>query len=218
MVRNGAFSHTEFIGSDAANIIAEFFYKPVQDRHASDQAGHPIFTDVEFVKLYIGGDSKTVVERKVKDLDRQRFAGQYRQFLESREQRQEGTPLSEWPPVTAAQVKNFAAQNVQTVEQLAALPDGIVAKLGPGMRALQRKAQGYIDRQKDETVVEKYASENATLRAQVEELNGQFQALQAEIDGEADGGTSEAPSGGSGNGGNGGSGNGGNGGGRSGKR
>lgn len=160
-----------------SGIFPRFYNKAVQNKAESDKAGRPIFRDVEYVEIRIAGDKGSIVCRKVRDEDRQRWPEVYERFKKQQETAIEGTPVEEWPVLTASQAAELKALNIFTVEALAELKDSGLANLGMGARDLQAKAKAYIAASEDTSVVQQQASQIADLERQVEFLKQQIQEI-----------------------------------------
>lgn len=161
-------------------IFPRFFTKAVQNKAKSEEAGRPIFEDREWVEIIIAGDKGSIVERPVRDEDRQRWEEHYERFKKGQESALEGTPVEQWPVLTTAQVAELKALNIFTVEALAELRDSALTNLGMGARDLQAKAQAYLSAAADSSVVQKQATKINDLERQVEFLKQQIADLGSE--------------------------------------
>lgn len=157
-------------------LYIQFGLYPQKDEGKSLKEGRPIFNDVEYVKIMVPGDLSNIVHRPVHPEDKRRFAAQYAAYKSGADQQLEGTPLKEWPAISRGQVEELAHFKVHTVEQLAALSDGLIVNIGP-VQALKQKAIDWLARAKGGAplaqmraqIAEKDA-ETALLKKQLEEL------------------------------------------------
>lgn len=141
------------------------FYKHAELNSAKSHAeGRKIFDEHVYVRIMAPANRLNVIERRATEDDKTRFARQYSAFLSGLEQLASGTPLSELPTLTAAQVLELRALKVQTVEQLATIPDSTVGILGVGGQELKQRAIRYLDSRADVT---KLSDENRALREQL---------------------------------------------------
>lgn len=150
-------------------MIVEFFTEAQQNQFRSAEEGRPVFDDVEKVRIIIPGSRLSgdgVIER-VKEDHRRRWPQQYAAFKAGREAPVDGTPITEWPPLSPAQARNLAALNVRTVEALAAVTDAALGDLGMGARELREKARTWLLHLVDGKPLAKATSEVAELRAQL---------------------------------------------------
>jgi len=123
-----------------------FDRRPMQDHEATTRAGRPIFKEVDFIHIWTPGDKTTEIDVPVDDHYRQRFAAKYEAYLAGRDQDSaDGTPLSQWPGLTGAQVQELAHFRVKTVEQLAEMSDDNISKLGPGYLERRKAAKIYLE-------------------------------------------------------------------------
>jgi len=139
-------------------------------------AGRPIFRDVEMIRIVIPGDKDNIVDREVRPSDIQTYRTQYTRWKEGKTQTMAGTPLAQWPKVTAAQVQELSHFHVHTVEQLAATSDVHIQNIGPFM-ALRQKARDWIATSRGTAPIEearaetrRVAEENAELKRQLKDL------------------------------------------------
>jgi hypothetical protein len=137
-----------------------------------------------FIKVRVPGDNKTEWDRPVKEKDKQRFSKQWEAFNQQRSQYGEQTMLEQWEGLNDGQIRNLKAFNVQTVEQLANLTDGLIDRVGMGTRDLVRKANAWIESassQAKEQALSRalQASEDklALQAQQIAEMQAQMQSL-----------------------------------------
>jgi len=161
----------------AGDCIPVFHYESRVDQEKSDEAGHPVFSDVEYVKIIAPGNDKEVINKAVTQVEIDRWPQQYKQFKEKKEVTFEGTPLKEWPQVTQSQAKTLEAMHVYTVEQLAEVADQNIGNIGMGMMDLKNKAQAWLEWQAGEASIQKYAQRNRRLEERVKQLEEQLAAL-----------------------------------------
>lgn len=163
-----------------AGLGVKFFMKPVQHMAKSKEAGRPIFEDREYVSIIFPGDRTRehvapahemhyVSHEKRQMTYAERFAPIYQAWKSDGMEGGVGTPLSAATFLTPAKLEEMKSQRIHTVEQLAALPDSAIRKLGMGARELVEQAQAYIKAAQG-------TSEVAALQAQIEELKAMLSA------------------------------------------
>jgi hypothetical protein len=128
-------------------VYAKFFWHPVKDEQASAEAGRPIFVDKEYVQIVAAGNSTNIVTRKVTEMDIRRFKKYYDLFKQGDAEQLIGTPLTEVPWVTRAQVEEYAYRKIRTLEHLAELSDSECNM--PGMYEMKRKAAAWLEKAKE---------------------------------------------------------------------
>lgn len=163
------------------DLAVTFYMRPIKDERESATQGRPIFRDVPYVKIQMPGDKLSAFEAKVTQEHRLRFPRQWAMFEAGHtEQQIVGTPLREWPPLTAAQVAEMNALSIFTVEQLAGLSDTGLDRLGLHARTLQNKARAFLESAKSAAPIEHLTAENAQLRERLDALEAtNRQALDA---------------------------------------
>jgi hypothetical protein len=144
------------------------FYKHAElNSFATREEGRKIFEEHVYIRILTPANRLNIIERRATDDDKIRFEAAYAKFLTSGEQLQTGTPLSELPGMSAAQVLEMRHLKVETIEQLAGIPDTTAQLLGAGGQELKQRALRYLARFAN---AENQANEIADLRAKLEML------------------------------------------------
>lgn len=154
---------------------------PVEDPEKTAEAGHPVFKEVEFVKIAVPGDRQSLYMQPATDRDRQRFPRAYAAFKSRESNTLEGMPIEQWPQVTRALAMTLRAMNIHTVEALAEVHDGNLGNLGQQGRELRAKAAAFLKQAKDAASSQRLAAENAGLKDQIATLQQQFEHLAARV-------------------------------------
>jgi hypothetical protein len=143
-----------------ASLVALFKHMAIKNEAKSIAAGRPIFDDIEVCEIRIPGSRNMSVHPATERCQWQdnpesgeqtpityaeRFARQYQQFKMQLVQTKSGTPLQHAPFLTEARRAELRAQNIYTVEALAAIDGQELRNLGQGGRELKNKAQDYIE-------------------------------------------------------------------------
>lgn len=124
--------------------LARFEMMPEIQKHASQEAGRPIYTEVPYVRIVQPGERDELV-RRATDRDKMRFARAWTAFERNQQgQTMEGTPLSVLFPHNPGVVKTLDFLNVRTVEQLASLGDTQLQNIGLGAREWQDAAKRFL--------------------------------------------------------------------------
>lgn len=174
--------------SSEPGVTARFHYHPYLNRARSREEGRPIYEDRVYVEILVAGMDKQTVNRPAQEKDKVRFAAEWAAFSRGEEARRVGTPVAEWPRMaqTPSMVKMLESINIFTVEDLAALSDGLVPKLGMGGFKLRDEARRFIELAKEEV----RASESEALRAKNADLERRLAELEERL---ASAGAPEAP-------------------------
>lgn len=141
-------------------LVVLFRYMPIKNEAKTLAEGRPIFDDVEVCEIRKPGSRdvkpflSTAFARWVTDPETgeqrkesyaERFPHQYRQFKAKVAQTVTGTPLDYAAFLTDARRAELRAQNVYTVETLAAIEGIELKNLGPGGREMKNKAIRFIE-------------------------------------------------------------------------
>lgn len=159
---------------DNSNLYVEFYTDALEIPYRSEKEGRPVFETVEMVRIMVPGDMNNIIEVRVTEEHKQRYAQQYARFKAGEEAPIEGTPLEQWPLVNKAQIKEAQHFNVRTVEQVAELSDSFVAKIGMGWQGLRKQAQNWLKNAKDGAVVSQLTAENERMKQDIADLKEQI--------------------------------------------
>jgi hypothetical protein len=171
------------------SVLAIFRDFAVKDEAASAKAGRPIFNDMEIVELRFPGTKNWAAYPaasfshwsvdpqtgdQVKMTYAERFSRQYRQFKAHSTQTKSGTPTSHAPFLTEARRAELRAQNIYTVEALAAIDGQELKNLGPGGREMKHAAMEYIAESQSGAV-------NTQMQAELEAMRAKYQAMEEDM-------------------------------------
>ena len=178
-----------------------FEVRAEEDRQASLDAGHYVGKDVHYALITPMG-SKDCIERKAdewfdklkQDVAEGRcprewlaaFKEVYKEWCEGREAPVNGTPITDWPPVSPSQVKTLLSLHVRTVEDLAAANEEVLSRIGMGGRALKQRAVDWLTSASSTGVasgeITALKAQNENLQARNEQLETQLKELAAKVD------------------------------------
>lgn len=172
-------------GSDQernSTLAIKFTLEPVQNDIKTKKRGRPIFDDVAFITIRIPGDIDTRV-RPVRIEDKVAYPRAYLAFLRKESQHAvSGTPLAEWGQMKRNMIEEAKHQSIHTVEQLSALTDPGLQRLGPGWQELRQKARDYVAQTKDGAALGRLRDELETERSQRKTLEGMLKEQGVKID------------------------------------
>ena len=164
-------------------LFVKFYMGTRKNEEMSEEAGHPVFDDVPFVRIIVPGDKNTVIDTFADEQYKRRFARLWQQFQANEAQTQPGMPIDQWPAITRGQAEELKYLNITTVEQLATLPDVYGGKI-MGFNDLRRKAETYLAHAKDAALAMKLSNQNKELTDQVAALQDELKKLSARFDAE----------------------------------
>ena len=163
------------------NLYAEFYIKPVKQNFASEEAGRPIFADVVYVKIMTPSDQLTQIDTIAREDHKARFPRQWMYFQNKQAGQQQviGTPVGEWPQLTASAAEELRALKFFTVELIANANDSQLQKIGmiAGMspHSLREKARAFLNLAND-------SAEEAKREAELQALRDENEKIKAETD------------------------------------
>lgn len=167
---------------DDNGLFVEFYTREVESVAKSQAEGRPIYVSKEFIRIIPVGDKTKVVDRPVRKepsgqvpADTARFARQWQAYENQQTDVIEGTPITEWPPITRADAMSMKALNIHTVEMLASLGENNLTWLGA--RQMRDKAAAWIEKAKENSSAVQWAKEKEGLQTQIEALQNQMQGL-----------------------------------------
>lgn len=161
---------------DAA-LFVRFRLHPKKDDKATAEAGRPIYKNVEYISISAAGDKFNQVDRPATRSDKLRFRRQYKAWKDHQEDSADGTPLSKWPLIDAAQVEELKHFNIHTVEQLALMPDGNIPNVG-NISHLKKHAVDYL-------ALARGSAPTVQLRNELEKRDALMAAMQRQMDEQA---------------------------------
>lgn len=175
----------------AHGLNLRFFSETVPNAPKSAEAGRPIYDIVDFCGVNVPGSRDEFIQKMNAEGIRL-YGPQYEMWKKTQEQPVEGTPISTVPFLNIAQVREFQAVNVMTLEQLANLSDMAVQKLGMGAHEARKKAQTFMASGKDNALLQRTVSENEQLKRdlaaqaqQISDLTKRIEALMSGAGGPA---------------------------------
>lgn len=177
-----AFGQLRLAGGDA-RLFVQFRRTSRRNGFKSDQEGRPIYEPADFVKIQQPGE-RDCFDGPVTEAIKARFPDRYKQFLENVEQVPEGTPVQLLFPNQPHVVETMLDLRIQTVEQLAAISEHGIERLGMDGRKYVVRAQAAMEKSealrevtKLEHVVADQADEIDVLKQSLAEQRTQIAAL-----------------------------------------
>lgn len=181
--------------------FVRFEVRAEEDRAASLEAGHYVGKDIHFALITPMG-SKDCIERKAdewfdklkQDVAEGRcpkewfngFREAYKDWCEGRETPVSGTPITDWPPASPAQVKSLISLHIRTVEDLASANEEVLGRLGMGGRALKQRAVDWLasagSAGKTSAMLSSLQAANADLTTRNQQLEAQLKELAARVE------------------------------------
>lgn len=132
-----------------------------------------------FIKIIVPGDKLNIVDRPMRESDKQIYPRQYQYFLMQTDPGSMiGTPLEAWREecpneITEGQVEELQILKFRSVDQLATASDAQGQRIGMGFAGMRERAKSYLIRKTQaigQGELEKTKNELETLKAQVAAL------------------------------------------------
>lgn len=125
-------------------LHVQFYSRPILQTKLSEEAGRPIYKDVDHVRVMIPGDKLNIIDRIASTDDQQRFAAHWEKYKSGKGDEIIGTRLEVVPWMTRGKVEEYKFFNIHTVEQLAHAADGVGSKF-PGFQQDKQRAQQFLE-------------------------------------------------------------------------
>jgi hypothetical protein len=141
----------------------------------------------EYCRILIACDGLAEAAHLVDDLIKERFEEPYKAWKENREAAHQGHTIEEWPAIFSSkhgdlpppkQIAELHANNIFTVEDLAALSDGNLFAVHHG-RELRQKAQAWLADKEGHAVTDQLAVQLAQAQGELEAMRRQIAKLTA---------------------------------------
>lgn len=158
---------------------ARFYKESRENKARSAEEGRYACDEVEMVEIVHPGDNKTAFVDYVKPEYIERFRDQYEAFKRGEVRAASGTPLEHWPILNTARVAELKAIGILSVDELAAVSDHTLTKMGMGARDLREQARAFISAAKGGAGVAHLVSENAQMKEQLALMQSQIAAMMA---------------------------------------
>lgn len=166
--------------TDAVSVAFGMF--PKVNAAKTREAGYEVFEEVEFIKIRVPGDRFFEYFQPATESHRRRFPRAYHNFKERTQGRTGlvGLPIDNWPGINRSQAMTMKGAGIHTVEELAAVGDQNVDRLGINGRELRDRARTYLATAKDTAETQRIAAERDALQAQLKAMQDQINGLTAQ--------------------------------------
>lgn len=163
---------------EGTGLSVQFFTLYRERFHADGnpivENGRPVIGKKVGIRFVTLADSKNHPERIATETDKLTYKGAWEAFQRGEVYTsQRGTPIAKLPGMELLQERGFQAKGIETVEQLAELPENVILSMGLGARHWRTQAQAYLMEhtpKPDQVAAERMA----VLEAQIRELQSQL--------------------------------------------
>jgi len=177
------------LDSDTNSILphVRFYQREVKDEFKSKQENRPIYYMADFVRIEIAGNSYSIIDTFANEGHKQAYPVQWARYENEKKELGDdditGTVLGDWSILTAAQVRELKHYHFYTVEQVANASDAAIEKVtmvvGMSGFSFREKAQNYLKRAKDSSVLDAQNEELRKRDLEIEALKTQMNELMA---------------------------------------
>lgn len=152
------------------NLLVSFFNKSVKMNRESEEKGVPIFKEILYIKKVVPFKDKDSIEKKASPEEIAKYTAQYQAFQNREKYEEEGVLIKNWNYASESEVQMLLAHKVVTVEQVAALDDVAVKRMGNGGRALRNAARKYAEQSQDVDVLKDKIKELEAIIKELQEV------------------------------------------------
>jgi hypothetical protein len=163
-------------------LMVSFYTKPVLNPLKSTEAGRQVFDEVDYIRIVTPGSLLSIIDTPVDAGNyMQRFGDKYSKWKSGQAELISGTPLDAFPWLLGkiALIAELKALGIQTVEQLATLPDSAMHNMMGGIELRKRAAEWLDQTTGTDAQVAKMVKENDDLKAQMAAMQDQMKQLMA---------------------------------------
>ena len=158
MSEDANWTDESFKATDKGKLVVLFHPVQVENKFKSNLQNRPVFEEQIFITKIVPGDSKLVIDRKLRDSDKDEFPEAWARWERTKSNRIPGMPIESWHSISDTQKAEFKALQIHTVEQFANLPDSAADKI-MGFHDLHSKARVFIEAGKDAELMGKIRKE-----------------------------------------------------------
>lgn len=186
----------ELMDREERPAYVRFECRPMEDKQASVREGRYVAKNVDFALVtppyskdcieykaeqWLISIEKNAREGRIPEKWVEQWKAAYKSWKNGQEMPLNGTPIKGWGVISPAQQQVMISINCLTVEDLAAINDEGLHRIGMGAVELRDKARNWLASMKDHGAVTvqlaAMAQENRNLLATVESLKAQVDAL-----------------------------------------
>ncbi|MBL4752022.1 MAG: hypothetical protein JKY52_00265 [Flavobacteriales bacterium] len=172
-------SHIHQDGIDTGTFIS-IYTKAIRMNRQSDEEGREIYEDRVYIKIEPPGQTKSIVNRPIKDDDKVRFKAGWDKFESGKECQEGGTPIERLGDLPLSRYKELRATGFRTIEQLANAPDSKIGFIGPDSLNLKKQAKLFLAGQTEDSVkLQELEAENSAMKDEMAEMKEMLEQLTA---------------------------------------
>ena len=177
-------------GADS-RLAVRFYSKPVQNSFETNKQGRPIFSDCDYVEIFVPGDNLSVIDQPVREDHKARFPIQWAHYQNKHggDSKEIGTPLTQWALLSPAQCEELRALKFYTVENVANASDIALQRLnmiaGMSPFAFRDRAMRFLKSASEESLanldnerIKALEAENAEMKSKLDSILANMQTTE----------------------------------------
>lgn len=170
-----------------SGLNVTIYVRPVKNEFKTAEEGRPIFQDVEYIRISPAGDRNLEIDVPIQDHHKHRFPLHWARWQQVHNSTAPaiGTPLAQWPLLSASQAEELKALKFHTVDAIANASDQQIGNIGMigGMApiAFRERAKRFLLAAKDESAHNKQAEELAKLQAKDAAREAELELLREQM-------------------------------------
>ena len=127
-------NNPDFMGAHNPDrrLSVQFYSKPIKNEFQSEQQQRPIFDAADMIKIITPGNTLSIIDTFVRPEHKERFPGQWAAYKNRSDEHthEMGTPITEWPRISATQAEELRGLKFYTVEAIAGAADAQLQGIG----------------------------------------------------------------------------------------
>ena len=168
-------------------LYVQFYEREQVIPYASQAEGRPIMRMVDYVKIQVPGNNLLTIDTIADGSHKARFPHQWAQYQANKTNDQiQGTLLTAWSALTAAQAMEMRHFKFYTVEQVAEAPENNLVQpaaiAGMAPTAFKAKAAAFLAASKETALAQSQAVELEKRDQEIAALKEQVAALISKVD------------------------------------
>lgn len=126
------------------NQIVSFYDRDILSKFKTREEGKPVYITKVYVKIDIPFKEKDSINRPMQEKDMAKYPQQWEAYQSREKYEMEGTVIENWNYLDESQIKMLKSAGIKTVEQVGAVDDNTVKRLGSNGRRMRDMAIKFV--------------------------------------------------------------------------
>lgn len=135
----------------------------------------------DYIKMRYPGDTKTEIDRAVKQQDKERFATKWDLYQRQLSQYGSDTMLEKAGFLSPGEIEICHKAGIRTAKELSQITDNFIATLGPGGRKMMERAQRFVQSEASEAKEKQLLDENYKLNNRIAAMAAQLEQMEKRL-------------------------------------